>query len=86
MNSDDDEDDLVLQCLYDEFTLLEVVMEGDFESVQSILDDNPTVDELNERDRTGKVHMYFTIIGNYYNRCIQRCILQFGFKFKFVFF
>ena len=32
-----------------------MVIEGDFESVQSILDDNPTVDELNERDRTGKV-------------------------------
>ena len=55
MNTDDDDDDLVLQCLYDEFTLLEVVIEGDFESVQSILDDNPTIDELNERDRTGKV-------------------------------
>jgi hypothetical protein len=33
MNTDDDDDDLVLQCLYDEFTLLEVVIEGDFESV-----------------------------------------------------
>lgn len=55
MNSDDDDDDMVLQCLYDEFTLLEVVVEGDYESVQSILDDNPSVDELNERDRTGKV-------------------------------
>jgi hypothetical protein len=37
MNTDDDDDDLVLQCLYDEFTLLEVVIEGDFESVQSQL-------------------------------------------------
>lgn len=59
MNTDDDDDDLVLQCLYDEFTLLEVVIEGDFESVQSILDDNPTVDELNERDRTGKTALAY---------------------------
>ena len=58
MNSDDNDYDIVLQCLYEKFTLLEVVMEGDLENVQSILDDNPTVDELNERDRTGKVHMY----------------------------
>ena len=63
MNTDDDDDDLVLQCLYDEFTLLEVVIEGDFESVQSILDDNPTVDELNERDRTGKVRFQSYVSG-----------------------
>ncbi|XP_063412180.1 ankyrin repeat domain-containing protein 33B-like [Mytilus trossulus] len=65
MNSDDDDDDLVLQCLYDEFTLLEVVMEGDFESVQSILDDNPTVDELNERDRTGKTALAHACFSGY---------------------
>ena len=67
MNSDDDDDAMVLQCLYDEFTLLEVVVEGDYESVQSILDDNPSVDELNERDRTGKVNIKSRLIRKYCN-------------------
>jgi hypothetical protein len=40
-----------------------VVIEGDFESVQSILDDNPTIDELNERDRTGKVRFQYYACG-----------------------
>ena len=40
---------------YDEYTLLEACIDGDLESLQNILDDNPTNDELNERDPGGKV-------------------------------
>ena len=42
-------------CLFEDLTLLEACIDGDVESVQLILDDNPTVEELNERDHTGKV-------------------------------
>ncbi|XP_061184652.1 ankyrin repeat domain-containing protein 33B-like [Saccostrea echinata] len=39
---------------YDEYTLLEACLEYDFEAVQNILDDSPTDEELNERDKSGK--------------------------------
>ena len=47
--------DNTMQYMYDEYTLLEAVIERDIEAVQAILDDNPTEDELNERDKSGRV-------------------------------
>ena len=46
-----------MQYVYDEYTLLEAVVERDIEAVQAIIDDNPTEEELNERDRSGRVSL-----------------------------
>ncbi|XP_062612068.1 ankyrin repeat domain-containing protein 33B-like [Saccostrea cucullata] len=51
------EDDVIIMFsdeFYDEYTLLEACLEYDFEAVQNILDDSPTDEELNERDKSGK--------------------------------
>ena len=47
--------DYAMQYVYEEYTLLEAVVERDIEAVQAIIDDNPTEEELNERDRSGRV-------------------------------
>ena len=47
--------DFAMQYVYEEYTLLEAVVERDIEAVQAIIDDNPTEEELNERDRSGRV-------------------------------
>ncbi|XP_060072177.1 ankyrin repeat domain-containing protein 33B-like [Ylistrum balloti] len=53
-SEDDDTGSFDAACLYDDLTLLEACQEGDIESVQNILEDTPTDEEINESDRTGK--------------------------------
>lgn len=54
----DDCADCSMQYVYEEYTLLEAVVERDIEAVQAILDDNPTEEELNERDKSGRVSVF----------------------------
>ena len=60
-----------MQYVYEEYTLLEAVVERDIEAVQAIIDDNPTEEELNERDRSGRVN-YFYIL--FYLSIVLSCI------------
>ena len=53
--------DYAMQYVYEEYTLLEAVVERDIEAVQAIIDDNPTEEELNERDRSGRVRIIFSV-------------------------
>ena len=50
--------DCTMQYVYEEYTLLEAVVERDIEAVQAIIDDTPTEEELNERDKSGRVSTY----------------------------
>ena len=52
-------DDADLTYMYEEYTLLEACIERDLEAIQTILDDNPTEEELNERDKSGRVRQYY---------------------------
>ena len=56
--------DKTMQYMYDEYTLLEAVIERDIEAVQAILDDNPTEEELNERDKSGRVRDHLVKYNN----------------------
>ncbi|ESP01760.1 hypothetical protein LOTGIDRAFT_172407 [Lottia gigantea] len=59
MNSEtDDEDDCgFLGYGYEDLTFLEACLENDIDCIQSIVEENPTEDELNERDRSGRTGM-----------------------------
>ena len=64
-----------MQYVYEEYTLLEAVVERDIEAVQAIIDDNPTEEELNERDRSGRVNYIYIL---FYLSIVLSCI-----RFKF---
>ncbi|XP_070180346.1 uncharacterized protein [Littorina saxatilis] len=52
-----DEDDSVCvesSYCYEDLTFLEACLEGDLDAIQSIVEENPTEEEINERDRSGR--------------------------------
>ncbi len=52
-----DEEDVMFDVdyEYEDLTFLEACMDGDLDAMVAILDENPTEDEINERDRSGRV-------------------------------
>ena len=55
---DSDEDDSVYvesSYCYEDLTFLEACLEADLDAIQAIVEENPTEEEINERDRSGRV-------------------------------
>lgn len=55
MESDEDESGLVNTYCYEDLTFLEACLEADLDAIAAILEENPTEEEMNERDRSGRV-------------------------------
>ncbi|XP_067685971.1 uncharacterized protein [Haliotis asinina] len=61
MDADDDDGSYYGSCYgYEDLTFLEACIEQDVEAVQAILDENPTEEEINERDRSGRTGLSHT--------------------------
>ncbi|XP_025082740.1 neurogenic locus notch homolog protein 4-like [Pomacea canaliculata] len=54
MESDEDESGLVNTYCYEDLTFLEACLEADLDAIAAILEENPTEEEMNERDRSGR--------------------------------
>jgi hypothetical protein len=64
MESDDENSESV-DCApycYEDLTFLEACLEADLDAIQSIIEENPTEEEINEQDRSGRVstHVAFS--------------------------
>ena len=57
MESDDDNSELMESSsyCYEDLTFLEACLDADVDAIQAILEENPTEEEINERDRSGRV-------------------------------
>ena len=53
----DDEDSVYVESsyCYEDLTFLEACLEADLDAIQAIVEENPTEEEINERDRSGRV-------------------------------
>ncbi|CAG5115298.1 unnamed protein product [Candidula unifasciata] len=54
MDTDDDDYFLEPEYGYEDLTFLEACMDGDLDAIAAIVEDNPTEEEINERDRCGR--------------------------------
>ncbi|KAK7506271.1 hypothetical protein BaRGS_00002383, partial [Batillaria attramentaria] len=55
MESDEDENGYVESTYcYEDLTFLEACLEADLDAIQAIVEENPTEEEINERDRCGR--------------------------------
>ncbi|XP_050418548.1 ankyrin repeat domain-containing protein 24 [Patella vulgata] len=57
MDTDDEDDCGFLGYGYEDLTFLEACLDSDIEAIQAIIEENPTEDEINERDRSGRTGM-----------------------------
>lgn len=55
METDEDDYFLEPEYGYEDLTFLEACMDNDLDAIAAIVDDNPTEEEINERDRCGRV-------------------------------
>lgn len=81
METDEDDYFLEPEYGYEDLTFLEACMDGDLDAMAAIIDDNPTEEEINERDRCGRVKIklsasYFSILATAAAFCILTHICQ----------
>ena len=62
MDSDEEYLHLNRAYSYEDLTFLEACLDANLDAIQSIAEENPTEEEVNERDRSGRV---------IYNLCVS---------------